>query len=155
MEISAMVNELKNELVSVTRDLKTKEETADKYRKLLAQVESEITPLRDQFDALKMALDALELVSPSAQSVRQGVADIVLDAVGCSKPEIRNIHHSRMPKKIGKFNPKGKKIGEYASINKCAKEFGWSNSSMAKYIESTGRDKQIRLRGYYLEFIAA
>ena len=63
--------------------------------------------------------------------------------------------NSRKPRKIGKFDPNGKKIGEWASINKASKDFGWSNAAMTKYIASTSKEKQIQLRGYYLGYLAA
>lgn len=152
MELSLMVTELKNQMISIASDLKFKEEAAEKHRKLLVQLESEIAPLRDKYDALKMAVDALGLVPDTERPAVVEPCPVVPDP---ATKTISNLHHSRKPKRIGKFDPKGKKIGEYASITQAAKELGWNNTSMAKYVEGVSKDKQIRLRGYYLEFLAA
>lgn len=151
MEITAMVSDLKNEMITVARELKSKEESADKYRRILKQLESEISPLRDRYDAIKMAVDALELV-PTAD--RPAFTEEPGDGISKTK-KIANLHHSRTPKRIGKFDPNGKKLCEFSSINKAAESFGWCNTSLKKYIENTSREKQIRLRGYYLDFIVS
>lgn len=151
MEISAMIAQLKDEAVSIGQTLRVKETEANTLRDRIHQLDAEIQSMTDRYDALRMAIDSLELVTP--QTGETHVAIPAPSAPTEKKAVART--HSRLPKKIGKFNPKGQKIGEFASINKAAKEFGWTNASMAKYIEKTGKEKQIRLRGYYLEFIAA
>lgn len=151
MEISVMVSTLKTEINSIEKELPEKKTEANALRLKLGAVESEIQKLTDKHEALRMALDALELV----RDVPAQVPSPAPTQVAVKKVEVKNIHHSRKARKIGKFDPHGKKIGEFTSITKAAKEFGWNNTSMTKYIENTGKDKQIRLRGYYLQFIAA
>lgn len=151
MEISSMVEEIKKELLTASRMLEHKKDDQAQIHKRLASLEKEILWLTDRVEGLKMAADALELVETSKEGDKQPEKPVAEAA----RPVVHNIHHSRLPKRIGKFDPKGKKIAEYASINKAAKEFGWNNASLAKYIENVSKDKQIRLRGYYLQFIAA
>ena len=151
MEISAMVTDLKNKGIAISRDLRVKEDEANKLRDRLKILDAEIQELADSFDAMKMAIDALELMRPSSPPAFMAENPDPEPP----KKEIANIHHSRKPRKIGKYDPKGKKIGEFASINKAARTFGWSTSSMTNYIENTPRDNQVKIRGYYLDFIVA
>ena len=149
MAISSMITELRNESVSIANLLRPKQEEATKIRERLTVLDAEIHSLSDQFDAIRMAIDALELVcvNASREPAPEPVAEPEL-------PRTVDRHHSRVPKKIGKYDPKGRKIGEFPSVNQAAQQHGWSNHAMKKYIEETPRDKQIRIRGYYLDYVA-
>lgn len=154
MEISLMVADLKTQIIAAARELKEKESLANSYREKIKKLEAEIDPLKDRFDAMKMAVESLELISPKA-TVQETIASPEPQYVvqlTADHPIVKS--NNRKPMRIEKFDPKGKKISEYRSINELAKDMGWSNTSLKKYIESTSKEKQIRLRGYYLAFAA-
>ena len=147
MEISLMVSQLKAESDSILSVLNEKKERADTFRAQLEVLDLEIRGLQDRYDAVHMAYEALETVTDVPAEKSAPVAE--------PEPVPEPVKYSRRPKKIGQFDAKGKKIAEFVSINQAAKAFGWNNTSMSKYIQNVGKDKQIRLRGFYLEFIAA
>ena len=153
MELSVMVAQLKEESESITKVLTDKTRMANSLRKQLAQIETEIKSLTDRHDAIRMAVDSLELISDGKSGEKEAVVP-EQTKVQINEP-VKARMHSRKPKKIGKFTPNGTKIGEFSSINKAAKAFGWNNTSMSKYIENTSKEKQIRIRGFYLQFLAA
>ena len=159
MEISVMITELKNESVSIARTLRVRQDEANTLRDRLHTLDAEIQSMTDRYDALKMAIDSLELVHPVpafvAKTETPDPAPATVTVPVVSEKKVGNGHHSRVGIRIGKYDPKGKKIGEYCSINRAAKLYGWSNAAMKKYIKETTKEKQIKLRGYYLEFIAA
>ncbi len=146
MEISMMVAQLKTEAKTIEDklDSKRKEETA--LRLSLAGVEQEIKDLNTKRDAVNAAINNLRSVCPKTQEIGGAYA---------IRPAAKHKSHSTKPRMIGKFDADGNKIGEFRSISEAAKTFGWGNTPMRKYIESENREKQIRLRGFYLAFIAA
>lgn len=148
MEISVVIDEFKSEAKSLCEKICVYDKEKSKIRERLAQIESELQPMVDRYEALKMNIESLELLASMDTPSRSN------EPVAEKKPKVAKFHHSRMPKKIGKFDPRGKKIGEFPSINKAASAFGWSNTSMRKYIDTTSKEKQIRLRGFYLSFVA-
>ena len=150
MDISLMVSQLKNEIAPLEKSISDKKQEIKNLRLRIGALEMEMQKDADTYEAMKMALDALEMIPGDR------MPEVKPEPVLVAKPlrvEIKT--NIRKAKKVGKFDPQGVKIGEYSSVNQCAKDFGWNNSSMKKYIENTGKDKQIRLRGYYLEYIAA
>ena len=164
MELSLMVAQLKAEESSIAKTLKERNEEANAVRFRLGVLEAEINKLNDKHAAIKMAVESLELVKddsnpviteePAERPVPEFIrlkqeAEKAKDTVPAEKS------HSRKPRKIGKYDPNGKKIGEYPSITQAAKAFGWGNVPMAKYVENESKEKQIKLRGFYLKFIAA
>ena len=154
MNVSSFISQIKPELDSIQKQIEANNTEMNRLRLSLGALEMETQRLTDTHDALRMALDALELVpADNSAATKPAPSTVFVEKPAANAESAKS--HSRKPKKIGKYDPKGVKIGEYSSLNKCAKDFGWSNSSMSKYIENTGKDKQIRLRGYYLEFIAA
>lgn len=146
MEISMMMAQLKSDAKSlsdeINKELETKQLEVNSLRLQLGALEQEIKQLTDYREALHMTADSLGLVSNEQPAPEQ-------------KPEPKNIHHSRKPKKIGKYDPNGKKICEYHSINDAAKSLGWGYAPLVKYIKKVSKDSQIKLRGFYLEYIAA
>jgi hypothetical protein len=154
MEISAMINELKNESVSVVRSLRAKENEANAIRDRLHVLETEIQTMSDRYDALKMSVDSLELLQstgtprPVAETPAPVATPIPLPVI----KEQKKTRGPRAAKRVVKKDAKDKVIGEYSSINKAAKAFGWTHPSMQKYIECTSKEKQIRLRGFSLEY---
>lgn len=160
MEISTMVSQLKTEEESISRTLETKNAEANALRFQLGILEAEIRKLKDRYDAMKNASEYLELVKDDGDPVvvdERPIPEFIKRRQMEDKPAVNVVAktHSRKAKRIGKFDPNGKKIAEYSSINKAAKEFGWNNVAMSEYIKNTAKEKQIRLRGYYLEFLAA
>lgn len=155
MEISLMVAQLKSDAKSlsdtIAKELEEKKVEANTLRLQLGVVEEEIRKLSDYHEAVRMTSDSLALVGDDAVQKLPEKKDVPV----ARADDPHNIHHSRKPKKIGKFDPKGVKIGEYPSINQAAKDLGWGHVSMAKYLATVDREKQIRLRGFYLEYIAA
>jgi len=154
MNVKQMVTDMRNESAKIYRMMDYKKDQLSQLTIRLTGLQREVQELTDQYDGLKMAIDALELAyaekspAPADEPAPEPVAE-------AQTPPAEKRKFSRTPKKIGKFDPKGKKLGEYSSINQAAKAMGWTNNAVRKYIESTGKDKQIRLRGYYLEFLAA
>ena len=149
MGISMMVSQLKQEVAPIDQSLTDKKVELNRLKLTIGALEMEIKRLNDKSTALHMAIDALDLVSDEPPAEKK------VSTPPAEKSSTHHTSYSRKPKRIGKFDPKGQKIGEYASLNQCASAFGWTNCSMKKYIENTGKEKQIRLRGYYLEYLAA
>lgn len=154
MEISVILAEFKAEANELYKKIRAYEEEEEKIRERIAFIKKECRPMSDRYDALKMNIESLELLaSLDAPSVKKEDTPTP-EPDSEEKQKVARVSFSRMPKKIGKYDPKGKKLGEFPSINKAASAFGWSNSSMRKYIDCTSKEKQIRLRGFYLEFVA-
>jgi hypothetical protein len=150
MDISLMVSQLKNEIAPLEKSIADKKQEIKTLRLRIGALEMEMQKETDTYEAMKMALDALEMI-PGDRIQTEVKPEPVLVA----KPLHVEIYtNTRKAKKVGKFDPQGVKIGEYSSVNQCAKDFGWGNGSMKKYIETNSKDKQIRLRGYYLEYLA-
>lgn len=153
MEVSVILAEFKAEAKALHERILAYEKEESKIRERLGQIEAERRPMSDRYDALKMNIESLELLaSLDTPAVRQ--KEHVPESVPEAKQKPVRVAHSRLPMKIGKYDPKGKKLAEFPSINKAASAFGWSNSSMRKYIDCTSKEKQIRLRGFYLAFVA-
>ena len=154
MEISVILAEFKAEANELYKKIRAYEEEEEKIRERIAFIQKERRPMSDRYDALKMNIESLELLASLDTSVAIPDQEQKSVPVTEKKQKVAKVSFSRMPKKIGKYDPKGKKLGEFPSINKAASAFGWSNSSMRKYIDCTSKEKQIRLRGFYLEFVA-
>ena len=158
MEISVMISELKTEAIALGRTLRTKEDEANLLRDRLHRLEDEIHTATDRYDAVKMAIDALELITPASNGVKSVtvqapiVRDIVPETNADANVEPKKKGRPRIARRIVKRDAKGNVIGEFSSINMAAKSFGWSHPSMQKYIECTSREKQVRLRGFSLEY---
>ena len=153
MELSRMVVELKSEAEAIAKDIESKKSTEKSLRLQLGALEIDIKNQNDRYEAIRMAIDSLELINDGKSQMKD--MKIAEKTSVCSVNCKTHTAHSRKPKKIGKFDSNGSKLCEYASINQAAKVFGWNNTSMTKYIESTSKEKQIRIRGYYLQFITA
>lgn len=146
MEISLMVAQLKTEAESIGSDLDAKKAREKALQLELGALDGEIKSLTEKYNAVLGAINQLKPVCPEEISVGGAHAIKV--------PEKRR-GHSTTPRKIGKFDANGNKIGEYPSVCQAAKAFGWGNAPMKKYILTESRERQIRIRGFYLEFIAA
>lgn len=160
MEISVMVEQLKSEKTSLGQTLSERNTEMNQLRFRIGVLEKEIQALKDKHDAISMAIESLELVNDSKNPVEiseRPVPEFIRLKNSKDTPvaEKKPKQHSRKARRIGKFDAKGVKIGEYSSITKAAKDFGWNNVSITKYIENNSKEKQIRLRGYYLEFLVA
>lgn len=149
MEIMSVLNTFKAESETLSAKILSYEEEAARLKSRLAEIEQSMRPMADRREALRMSIESLELLAsldaPAAQAKTQP-----LDPVVTPKPSPA---FSRKPKRVGKFDKNGNKIAEYKSINQCAMVFGWNHTAMQKYIQCTSKEKQIRLRGYYLSLI--
>ena len=151
MDISLMISQLKNEISPLEKSIEDKKQEIKSLRLRIGALEMQMQKDTDAYEAMKMALDALEMIT-----VDRMPQEVKPEPVLVAKPLRVEVHTNiRKAKKVGKFDPHGVKIGEYSSVNQCAKDFGWNNGSMKKYIETNSKDKQIRLRGYYLEYLTA
>lgn len=146
MEISLMIANMKTEAESMKKELEEKERAEKSLQLQLGVLSTEIKDLTEKYEAVSKALKSLAVVYKESAPV---------GGIHAIKPAQKRKGHSTSPRRIGKFDPNGVKIGEYPSITQAAKAFGWNNIPMTKYISDTPKDKQIRLRGFYLEFIAA
>lgn len=146
MEISMMVAQMKTEAEAMKKELDEKTMRERSLQLQLGAISTEIRVLTEKYNAVRDALDRLGKVC---------VDDVPVGGVHAIKIEKKVKGHSTKPRRVGKFDPQGNKIGEFRSVCQAAKEFGWGNMPMTKYIENESKEKQIRLRGFYLEFIAA
>ena len=144
MEISAMLAQFRSDANGlageVAKQLDEKQLEAKRLRLQLGAIEEEIRKLTEYSGAIRKITESCGLLGDDAPET-----PVSKHPVG----------HSRRPRRIGKYDPDGKKIGEYPSINQAAKALGWGHVAMAKYLNTVEKDKQIRLRGFYLEYIAA
>ena len=146
MEISMMMAQMKTEAEAMKKELDEKTMRERSLRLQLGVISTEIKALTEKYNAVRDALARLGKVCEDETPV--GGAHAI-------KVEKKVKGHSTKPRRVGKFDPQGNKIGEFRSVLQVAKEFGWGNVPMTKYIENESREKQIKLRGFYLEFIAA
>lgn len=144
MELAIMVSQLKNEAEVVMNEIKEKKAKQKSLQLQIAALDQEIQKISGKYDAINNAIDQLGGVCSECAPVG-GIHAI-------RKPE-KPKGHSRKPRRIGKFDANGVKIGEYPSICQAAKVFGWGTVPLTRYIEGESREKQIKLRGFYLEFI--
>jgi uroporphyrinogen decarboxylase len=128
---------------------------ADRYDMPIALGYMDLSVEAEAFGAHAVySVDEIPTITGQLISTPEQAEALAIPEVGAERT-IVNIKGIRKAKKVGKFDPMGVKIGEYSSVNQCAKDFGWNNGSMKKYIETNSKDKQIRLRGYYLEYLVA
>ena len=146
MEISMMVAQLKSKAETVEAELNEKKKREKSLRLELGALEQEIKSMSDEHSALIGAIDKLKPVCKEVSPV---------GGIHAIKVPAKEKYHNTRPMPIGKFDVNGNKIGEYRSVSQAAKEFGWANTPMKKYILSESKEKQIRIRGFYLEFLAA
>lgn len=146
MEISLMVAQMRTQAESIKKDLDEKTIKERSLQLQLGALGTEIKSLTEEYNAICAAIGNLSKVCKEETPV---------GGVHAIKVEKKTIGHSTKPRPVGKFDPNGNKIGEFRSVSQAAKEFGWGNVPMTKYIENESKEKQIRLRGFYLEFIAA
>ena len=125
MEISVMIANLKAEATSL---------------------DERIRALTDRKEAVKMAIESLELL----QSTDDPIA-VVEEEKATEKP-VRKTRNPGKPKRVVQKDEKGTVLREYRSVNQAAKSFGWTYAAMTKYLNTTSREKQIKLRGYYLAY---
>lgn len=149
MEIMSVLTTFKAESDDLTATILSYEEEAARLKSRLAEIEQSMRPIADRREALRMSIESLELLASLDAPTVQAKAELPAPVV-TQKP--RPVY-SRMPKRVGKFDKNGNKIAEYKSINQCAMVFGWNHTAMQKYIQCTSKEKQIRLRGYYLSLI--
>lgn len=146
MEISMMMAQMKTEAEAMKKELDEKTARERSLQLQLGAISAEIKTLTEKYDAVRDALARLGKVCED---------EIPVGGAHAIKVEKKVKGHSTKPRRVGKFDPQGNKIGEFRSVLQAAKEFGWGNVPMTKYIENESREKQIKLRGFYLEFIAA
>ena len=127
MEISAMITELKKEA---------------------ADLDERIRTLIDRKDAVKMAIESLELLQST-----DAPSDTALEAKQVDRP-VRSVGRPGKPKRVVQKDDKGIVLHEYRSVSQAAKAFGWTYAAMNKYLASTSKEKQLKLRGYYLAYAA-
>ena len=152
MEISVMITELKNESVSIARILRVKQNESTELHEKIRKLDAEIQTMTDRYDALKMAIDSLELAK-TAESKPAPVVTVPEPAENPASdpgPAPRKVRGAT--KRVVRKDSKDRVLGEFRSVAQAAKSFGWTDTSMRKYIENTSKDKQIRLRGYYLAY---
>lgn len=152
------------DIKTIIADLKMKEKTLagetarleDIVKNLRAQLSASETTLgqhKDDLAAIKMSIESLEMVGSGRIETPRSQEPVFVTAKE-EQPHKPPVINTRRAKKIGKFNVKGEKIGEWASINKCAHDIGWTNTGVSKYIETVSPEKQIKLRGYYMKYVA-
>ncbi len=160
MDISGIIVDLKSKETILSGETKRLEAVVADLRERLTSSESVLAQNRDDLAAIRMSIESLEMVGGKREpeAVRKApapaipiVKTVMEKMPSAPKPKPEN---TRRAKKVGKFNPKGEKLGEWGSINKCAKEIGWTNTGVSKFIQTVSPEKQIKLRGYYLKYIA-
>lgn len=160
MEINLMIIDLKRKVEATKLDTIRAEQVAVKLRDQLEATEAVIKENKDSMEAMKMAIDALELLSapalrPSGEPEKDAEPESkpVQEPKQAVAPE-KSIHHSRKPKAIIKCNAKGERIGYYPSVNACAKALGWTSTGVSKLIQSVSVERQIKLKGFSLRYAA-
>ena len=155
MDISRIIVDLKSQETILSGETKRLEAAVADLRERLTTSESILAQNRDDLAAIRMSIESLEMVGGKREPAPAPAIPVIktvmekMPSVPKPKPE-----NTRRAKKVGKFNPKGEKLGEWGSINKCAKEIGWTNTGVSKFIQTVSLEKQIKLRGYYLKYIA-
>lgn len=143
MEIAAMISELKLNAAQTEKEIPPLEKLVADLSSQLRTAEATLRKHKDSLDALKLAIESLEIVLP-----REDFSDTPPVKQNSAKKAKLN----RTPKQIVKLNASGKQIGSYRSISQCAKSLGWSFPGTKKYIENIHPEKQIRLKGFVLKY---
>lgn len=149
MDIKTIIVDLKMKEKALAGETARLEDVVKNLRAQLSASETTLGQHKDDLAAIKMSIESLEMVGSGRIE-----PEPVFVATKEEKPHKPPVINTRRAKKIGKFNVKGEKIGEWASINKCAHDIGWTNTGVSKYIQTVSPEKQIKLRGYYMKYVA-
>ena len=143
MEIAAMISELKLNAAQTEKEIPPLEKLVADLSSQLRTAEATLRIHKDSLDALKLAIESLEVVLPQED---------FSDTPPVKQNSAKKAKLNRTPKQIIKLNASGKQIGSYRSISQCAKALGWSFPGTKKYIENINPEKQIRLKGFVLKY---
>lgn len=140
MEISTILNDLRRQMTDAENEVSAMTSLASDLRERLATVEAKIATGNDHLTALRMAVESLEMLERPRQSP---------EPAPVKKIQPRG---PKAAKQIVRLNPAGEEVGVYRSINQCAKALGWSAPGVRKFIEVISPEKQVRMKGFRLEF---
>ena len=157
MEISTMMQDLKQQMEHLQTDTEMVEQLAAKYREQLESAEKFIKESREQISYMQMTIDSMSVLvnmignkSESKPEIRESKPESKKKP---PKPKVRPVY-SRKPKAILRLDAHGNQVGYYRSVNECAKVLGWTNTGVTKTIEHISPEQQIRLKGFVLKYSA-
>lgn len=157
MEISTMMQDLKQQMEHLQTDTEMVEQLAAKYREQLESAEKFIKESREQISYMQMTIDSMSVLvnmignkSESKPEIRESKPE---SKEKPPKPKVRPVY-SRKPKAILRLDAHGNQVGYYRSVNECAKVLGWTNTGVTKTIEHISPEQQIRLKGFVLKYSA-
>jgi len=145
MEITAIITDLNQKISDNSKNIPALEQKVAELRTALAKSEAELQKRTDELTAFRMALESLEMLGQPPVEIPK-VQTVMTPA------PVQHVKLSRGPKRIVKISAVGKQIGEYRSINQCAKDLGWTAPGVRKFIENIGSDKQLRMKGFILRY---
>jgi len=164
MEISTMMQDLKQQMEHLQTDTEMVEQLATKYREQLESAEKFIKESREQISYMQMTIDSMSVLvnmignkSESKPEIHESKPEIRESKPESKekppKPKVRPVY-SRKPKAILRLDAHGNQVGYYRSVNECAKVLGWTNTGVTKTIEHISPEQQIRLKGFVLKYSA-
>lgn len=157
MEISTMMQDLKQQMEHLQSDTEMVEQLAAKYREQLESAEKFIKESREQISYMQMTIDSMSVLVNMVGNKSESKPEIHESKPESKekppKPKVRPVY-SRKPKAILRLDAHGNQVGYYRSVNECAKVLGWTNTGVTKTIEHISPEQQIRLKGFVLKYSA-
>lgn len=142
MEITAIITELKQKISDHNVAIPALDAKIRELQKSLDAATAELRQRTDELTAFRMALESLEILEQPPKEIPK-IQTVMTP---------QHVKLSRGPKRIVKISAVGKQIGEYRSISQCAKDLGWTNPGVRKFIENISSDKQLRMKGFILRY---
>lgn len=135
---------------------------AEKAAQQMDKVKSSVEALRKAIAALETG-DFSDLSVTNIENKKEASATVSKD-VPKVEPESKPVEEHAAPRKIreraGKwkhlevwqYKPNGEAIGNWTSQRAAARSLGWSSAGLNHFMKNS-KEKQIRERGYYLEWV--
>lgn len=154
MEISTMVIDLKKKIEAVEKETRSLTSLRDDLTKRLETLNRSIATNTDDLEAMKMALESLELVGcRKPDKPAENPADRVPNATPVAEKVVKvQRGGGRKPKKVMKCDAMGNQVRLYWSISECAKDHNLGAQSIINMIEKGDRASMLANRGYYLVY---
>lgn len=152
MEISTMVMDLKRKIETVEKETKSLSELENTLRQRLATVEATIRSNTDDLEAMKMAMESLELIGGKKPVAKEKPAVVSTPKPAPAPAKQEHMAKSTAPKKVRKCDAMGNQLGIWVSINQCAREHKLSPQTIVNMIEKQPRAVLLASRGYYFTY---
>lgn len=153
--LQSKLNEIEPKYLEAEKDYEFHMAEAEKASKRMDEVKSSV-------DALRKAIEALGEGNFSAIFEPKPKKPIpIVRTVGVPVAPVENATASKAPREragkwrnleVWQYKPNGDVINSWTSQRMAAKALGWSQSGLSHFMKYS-KEKQIRERGYYIEWV--